>query len=41
MSRTAAGHSVRQPTDGTTIMMRSILIAAVAGVLSAVLASDH
>jgi Flp pilus assembly protein TadD len=39
MSRTAAGRTVRQPTDGTTIMMRSILIAAVAGVLTAVLAS--
>jgi len=39
MSRTAAGRNVRQPTDGTTIMMRSILIAAVAGVLTAVLAS--
>ena len=38
MSRTAAGRTVRQPTDGTTIMMRSILIAAVAGVLTAVLA---
>ena len=31
--------TVRQPTDGTTIMMRSILIAAVAGVLTAVPAS--
>ena len=39
MSRTVAGRTVRQPTDGTTIMMRSILIAAVAGVLTAVLAS--
>ena len=39
MSRTAAGRTVRQPTDGTTIMMRSILIAAVAGVLTSVLAS--
>ena len=39
MSRTAAGHTVRQPTDGTTIMMRSILVAAVAGVLTAVLAA--
>src|SRR5437016_13558941 len=39
MSRTAAGRNVRQPIDGTTIMIRSILIAAVAGVLSAVLAS--
>jgi tetratricopeptide (TPR) repeat protein len=39
MSRTAAGRTVRQQTDGTTIMMRSILIAAVAGVLTAVLAS--
>jgi tetratricopeptide (TPR) repeat protein len=39
MSRTAAGRAVRQSTDGTTIMMRSILIAAVAGVLTAVLAS--
>jgi tetratricopeptide (TPR) repeat protein len=38
MSRTAAGRTVRQPTDGTTIMMRSILIA-VAGVLTSVLAS--
>jgi tetratricopeptide (TPR) repeat protein len=38
MSRTAAGRTVRQPTNGT-IMMRSILIAAVAGVLTAVLAS--
>ena len=31
--------SVRQPTDGTEIMTRSILIAAVAGLLTAVLAS--
>jgi tetratricopeptide (TPR) repeat protein len=31
--------TVRQPTDGTTIMMRSILIAAIAGVLTAALAS--
>jgi tetratricopeptide (TPR) repeat protein len=30
---------VRQPTDGTTIMMRTILIAAVAGALTAALAS--
>ena len=33
------GAPVRQQPDGTTIMMRSILIAAVVGVLSAVLAS--
>lgn len=33
------GAPVRQQPNGTTIMMRSILIAAVAGVLSAVLAS--
>jgi len=39
MSRTAAGGTVRQLTNGTTIMMRSILIAAVAGLLTAVLAS--
>jgi tetratricopeptide (TPR) repeat protein len=31
--------TVRQPVDGTTIMTRSILIAAVAGLLTAVLAS--
>ena len=35
MSRTAAGRNVRQPTDGTTIMMRSTLIAAVLGMLAA------
>ena len=39
MSGTAAGRTVRQPPDGTTIMIRSILIAAVAGVLTAVSAS--
>src|SRR3954468_9779585 len=39
MSKRAAGPHCRHPTDGTTIMMRPILIAAVAGVLSAVLGS--
>jgi Flp pilus assembly protein TadD len=39
MSSKVAGRTVRQPIDGTTIMMRSILIAAVAGALTAVLAS--
>jgi tetratricopeptide (TPR) repeat protein len=33
------GAPIRQPADGTTIMMRSILIAAVVGLLSAVPAS--
>ena len=33
------GRAVRQPSDGTTIMMRSFLIATVAGVLTAVPAS--
>jgi hypothetical protein len=36
MSRPAAGRLVRQPANGTTIMTRSILIAAVVGVLVAV-----
>src|SRR3954462_11150249 len=39
MSKRAAGPHCRHPTNGTTIMMRPILIAAVAGVLSAVLGS--
>src|SRR3954449_12894408 len=39
MSKRAAGPHCRHPTDGTTIMMRPILIAAVAGVLTAVLGS--
>jgi tetratricopeptide (TPR) repeat protein len=39
MSRTAAGRTVQQPANGTTIMMRSILIAAVVGVLAAAPAS--
>jgi len=39
MRERLTGRAVRQPSDGTTIMMRSFLIAAVAGVLTAVPAS--